>query len=92
LNGKIVAMSEPNDLRAALISLIQYAHGTHRLLDELSERVSSLENTVRGLDLSFDDVLAVKAAQLKTALEPVYALREEQFAELLERFRNLRLP
>ena len=85
-------MSEPNDLRAALISLIEYAHGLHRLHDELSERVFALENTVRGLDPTFDDVQAVKAAELKTALEPYVLLREKQFAELLERVQNLRLP
>ena len=79
-------MSEPNDLRAALISLIEYAHGIHRLLDELSQRVFALENTVRGLDLTFDDVQEVKVAQLKTALEPYVLRREEQFAELLQRF------
>ena len=86
MSGKIAAMSEPNDLRAALISLIEYAHGIHRLLDELSQRVFALENTVRGLDLTFDDVQEVKVAQLKTALEPYVLRREEQFAELLQRF------
>jgi hypothetical protein len=92
LKGKIVAMSEPNDLRAALVGIIEYAHGLHRQIDELSSTVIALQMTVRGLDPTFGEVREAKAVEIAAALEPYIAHREKQFAELLERIQRLRLP
>jgi hypothetical protein len=87
-----VAMSEPNDLRATLVGIIEYAHGTHRRIDELSQRLFALQAAVRGLDPTFGEVLEAKTAQISSALEPYALRREEQFSELLERIQSLRLP
>jgi hypothetical protein len=91
LSGKIIAMSESNDLRAALVGIIEYAHGLHRMHDELSNRVFALQSAVRGLDPTFEEVREARAAELASALEPYALRREEQFAELLERIQRLRL-
>ncbi len=85
-------MSEPNDLRAVLVGIIEYAHGLHRMHDELSSTVFALQSAVRGLDPTFGDVLETRAAEISAALEPIIQRREEQFAELLERIQHLRLP
>ena len=70
-------MNEPNDLRVALIGLVNYAHETHRRLDELASTVFALQSAVRGLDPTFDDVREAKAAEISAALQPIFVRREE---------------
>ena len=74
--------------RAFLTCMVTMLESNHKRLDELAEQFFALQNTVRGLDPTFDDVREVKAAEIAAALEKIAPLRKKQYDELCQLIEN----